>query len=161
MSAAGSDLDRADVVIELDRARIAVVAHQLDPRNGASAQERDHLVPVVGRPVPQAQGYGRECGSTVPARPQAAGRPPVEPAKRVVEAAHAAEAGGGGYLRHGELRLLDELLGEQDAPRLGHCDGRRTQVTLEQAAQMPFAYPEPRGQLRDAMLVVHEPFADQ
>ena len=49
---------------------------------------------------------------------------------------------------------MQELLGEQHAPRLGDGDGRGAEVLLEQPAQLPAADAQPLGQRLDAGLVL-------
>ncbi len=48
---------------------------------------------------------------------------------------------------------MDHGLGQQDAAGLGHADRGGAQVLAEQAAQMPLAHPQPRGQGVDVALI--------
>ena len=57
---------------------------------------------------------------------------------------------------HRKLRVLDQLLGEQHAPRLRHGDGRRAQMLVEQPAQLPLADAEPVGQRGHARLAIEQ-----
>ena len=48
---------------------------------------------------------------------------------------------------------IDQLLGEVNPPGLGHRERRRSQVSAEQAAQVPIADTQTRGELLDATAV--------
>jgi hypothetical protein len=68
---------------------------------------------------------------------QGGGRSVVELLEGLVEAPHAAEAGGQGHLAHRQVGLVDQLLGQQHPPRLGHPDRCRAQMLQEQPPQLP------------------------
>ena len=77
--------------------------------------------------------------------PQRARRPLEELSEGLVEAPHAAKAGGQCDRRHGQLRVVDELLGEQHAPCLRDRVGRCTQVLREQPTQLAPAHAQALG----------------
>ena len=78
----------------LDRARIAIVRDDLDTRDGASLEERDHRGPVVGGPIAEKDGdfaiLSGRCGGG--GAPQSPWRTVKEPLEDFVEASDAAES---------------------------------------------------------------------
>ena len=56
--------------------------------------------------------------------------------ERLVEATDAAEAGGERNIGHGQIGLVDELLGEENAARLRHRDRCSAEVLLEETSQL-------------------------
>ena len=56
---------------------------------------------------------------------------------------------------------MDQLLGEEHAARLRHRDGRRAEVLLEEAPQLPLADAEPLGQRVDAVVAVERAVGDE
>jgi len=63
-------------------------------------------------------------------------RPVVDFANRCIEAASAPKARGESDLAHRQLRLVDQVFREMQAPRLGYRTGRRSQMLDKQAAKM-------------------------
>ena len=139
------------------RARVDAVLDPLDAGDGARARGSASIAgPVVGRRdrrrrsvTPVAVGATlRDAGAA-----QRAGRAVEELLEGLVEAPHAAEAGGQRHLGHRQARLVDQLLGEQHAPGLGDRDRRGAEMLLEQPPQLPLADAEPLGQRLDVGLV--------
>ena len=129
-------------------------------RNASIAASRRAAGSAGARVTPSPPPIPR--AATCSLAPQRARRAAEQPLKRLVEAPDAAEAGGERDLGHRQARLVDELLGEQHAPRLRHRDRRGAEMLLEQAAQLPLADAQPRGQRVDARLVaVERAFRDQ
>jgi hypothetical protein len=84
---------------------------------------------------------------------QGGGRAVIELLEGLVEAPHAAEAGGQGHLAHRKVGLVDQLLGQQHPPGLGHADRRGAQVLQEQPPQLPPADAHAFGQALDISVV--------
>jgi hypothetical protein len=70
-----------------------------------------------------------------------------------VKAAHRSESGSLRNLVHRQSRFVDQLLGKMQAARLGHCDGRRAQVTDKEPAKMARAYSQTLGQIFNAAVL--------
>jgi hypothetical protein len=66
--------------------------------------------------------------------------------ERFVESPDAAEAGGEGDLGHGHLSFVDKLLGEEDTAGLRDRDGGGSEMLMEEAAELAFAYAEAFGE---------------
>jgi hypothetical protein len=84
---------------------------------------------------------------------QRGGRTGEQRAKSFVEATHAVEARGQRHLRHRQRRLVDQLLGEQDASRLSDRDRRCPDVLVKQPPQLPGADAEPVRQAFDIVFI--------
>ena len=124
-------------------------------------QRGQHAGPVVGRPVGQAQRHAvarRVVDAALLARlaAQRAGRPAEQVAEDLVEAAHAAEARGQRHFGHRQARVVQQLLGEQHAPRLRDGDRRGAEMLLEQPPQLAAADAQPLGQRLDVGIVAVE-----
>src|SRR6185437_2839756 len=118
--------------------------------HGPRREMTQHRLPVVGRAVAQPErdaSLGRRARRP---SPQRAGRAAEELAEGLVEAADAAEAGGQRHLAKRHARLVDELFGEEHAPRLRHRHRRGAQMLVEQAPELAPADAEPLGQRLDA-----------
>ena len=76
-----------------------------------------------------------------------------ELAKYLVESPDTAEACGQGNFGHRQIRLVDQLLGEEDATGLGHNDGRCAQMLDEQSPKMTFTDAEAVGERLDIGVV--------
>jgi hypothetical protein len=59
--------------------------------------------------------------------------------KYFVEPSQATEARRQRNFRHGHARFMDEVFSEQDPPRLGHGNGRSSEVLEKQSSQLAFA----------------------
>jgi hypothetical protein len=59
--------------------------------------------------------------------------------KYFVEPAQAAEARRQCNFSHGHVGFVDEVLGEKDPPRLGHGNGRSSEVLQKQSPQLALA----------------------
>ena len=73
---------------------------------------------------------------------QLPGRSVIEGAEGIVESAQAAESCRHGNLRHRELRVMNQLFGEEHAPRLRDRDGRGAEVLFKKPAQLTFSHPD-------------------
>ena len=71
----------------------------------------------------------------------------------LVEAAHAIEARSQRHLGHRQRRLVDQLLGKQDTPRLRHRDRRGPEMPLKQPPQLPPTDAEPVGKTLDIVAI--------
>ena len=69
----------------------------------------------------------------------ALGARPEQRAERFVEPPDTAEPGGESDFRHGQMSFVDQLLGKQNAARLGDGNRRRTEMLPEQPTELPFA----------------------
>ena len=91
---AGSTATRPCTPVDLDRARISIVRDDLDTRDGASLEERDHRGPVVWGPIAEKDGdfaiLSGRCGGG--GAPQSPWRTVKEPLEDFVEASDAAES---------------------------------------------------------------------
>ena len=132
--------DPPGVRAEPHRARVRVVRHPLDAGELARAQEREHARPVVGRAVRQAQRQRQRRGRRGAVRAGAAAQPrrrhAVAAAEGVVEAAHAREAARERHLGHGQRRLGEQLLREQQTARQHELDRRDAQLLVDDAAEL-------------------------
>jgi len=134
--------------VDGNRPRVDIAIDDLDARDRAGPEIRQHRRPVVRRFVAQLQrnlAPRRRRHATADAA-QRSGRTAEEALERFVEASNAAKARGERHLAHRQRRLVDELLGEQDPSGLRDRDGRRTEVCAEQPAELAFADAEPRGE---------------
>ena len=159
----GAHLDDAGNAVELDAAPVMPGADRFDPRDRPRREEGDERIPVVGRREGELQSDAGGVGMRVPGRPfapQRARRAMVGAAHGVVEAAKAGETRGERHLGHRERRLVDHLLGEEDAPRPRDRKRRYADVPVEQAPEMTATDPETPGQLLDAG-AVERPVGDQ
>src|SRR3981189_644291 len=59
-----------------------------------------------------------------------------------VEPPDAAESGCEGRFGHGNLRFVEECLGEEDSASLRDGDGRGSEMLKEEPAELAFAYAE-------------------
>ena len=124
-------LRRAEQSFVRHAAPVHAVGDPLDALDLARGEVGQHRRPIVRRPVAQPQRYAGLRGWARRARrhrlaAQRARRAPEHVAERLVEPPHAAEAGGESHVRHRHARLLDQLLREQHATRLGYGDRRQT-----------------------------------
>ena len=85
--------------------------------------------------------------------PQLARRASEQRQERLVEPAQAAEARGEGDLGHRQVRLVDQLLGEEHTAGLRDRDRRGAEMLAEQAPQLPLSHAEPYRQGLDIGLV--------
>ena len=116
------------------------------PAIARTRKKAKHRRPVVGRPIGQQKRDFRRGGSSRAPSPQFARRAAVELLKRLVEPPHAAKAAGQRDLDHGEIGLMDQLLGKQHAAGLRDRDGRGSDVLAKEPAKLPLADLEPIGQ---------------
>jgi hypothetical protein len=94
--------------------------------------------------------------------PERAGRAAKQVAENLVEAAHAAEARGQRHLGHRQAGVVQQLLGEQHAPRLGDGDGRGAEMVLEQPPELAATDAQPLGQYLDiGIAAVERTLGDQ
>ncbi len=153
-----ADLDGAEFAVLGEGPAVAFAVDPLDARDRPRPQERQHRGPVIGRPVAQPHSHAISRHRSLAQRrnslaAQRTRRPLEQPLKGLVESPHAAEAGGQRDLAHGQARIVDQLLGQQHAPRLRHRDRRGAEMLIEQAPQLPLADAKPRGQTVDAGVV--------
>ena len=104
-------------------------------------------------PVAATEPSG-QCGDDLPA--ERARRPAEEVLERLVEAPHAAEPRRQGDLGHRQAGVVDQLLREQHASRLGDRHRRGAEVLHEQASELARADAESLGERIDAGLVAVE-----
>jgi hypothetical protein len=133
---AGRRLDRdgSGQPAQLQRARIVPCLDMLDAGDRALPQKRDHCVPVVRRLIAQQQhklSGGRSRKFRADGTAQFARRTIKQLPKDFVEAANAAEARGEGDFGHRQLRLVNELFGEQHPPRLRDRNRRGAEMLAD------------------------------
>ena len=159
------DRDAAALAVELDAAMPHVV---LDPSRclASRAATAPPACPASRRAAGRPGAASRRRAPTCPAAalaPQRAGRPAEQLAEGLVEAAHAAEARGQRHLGHRQVRVVDQLLGEQHAPRLRDGDRARRRDAAGTAAAS-CRPPTPSRSARastSASLVVERAVGDQ
>ena len=129
-------------------AQIAAVLDHLHAGNSACLQISKHGLPIVGWAVTQTQrdaaGALRKIRGVLAA--QFRGRPAEELQENFVESANAAETGRERDFRHRHRGLMDQLFGEQHAPRLRHRHRRCAKMLHEESPQMTFADSQPLGE---------------
>src|SRR5215813_12227945 len=76
-----------------------------------------------------------------------------ELAKYLVKSPNTTEACGQRNFGHRQIRLVDQLFGEEDATGLGHNDGRCAQMLNEQSPKMTFTDAEAVGERLDIGIV--------
>jgi hypothetical protein len=140
------DTHDAAIFADRNRAPVAVPRDGFDTGDGAGAEKRQHRIPVIGRAIGETNRQ-RTCFAfgLVADPPQRSRRTPEHLQKGFIEAADAVEARGQRDLGHRQRRLVDQLLGEQDPPRLRDRDRRRPDMLAEQPAQLARADAEPTG----------------
>lgn len=77
----------------------------------------------------------------------------IESLKRRVEPADAVKSRSQGDLRHGHGRLDNQLLREENAPRLSNSDRRGPKMLPEEAPKLTLANAQPLGQCIDRLAV--------
>src|SRR2546426_1641016 len=123
------------------------VADLLDRRQRARREEREQRLEIERRAKRQPQ---REFRPRVRGRlrPKLRGSAPEPAAHRLVEAAKAGEAGGGGDVDDPDRRILQELPGEMQ-PACAQDFGRRSgEMSREQAAQVAIGDAQPLREAR-------------
>jgi hypothetical protein len=79
-----------------------------------------------------------------------------------VEPPQAAEARRQRNFRHGHTRFVDQVLGEEDPPRLRHGNRRRSKVLEKQSSQLPLANAKPfRKRIHAFTLAIEGAFGDE
>ena len=136
--------------------------HLLDAGDGARREEREQLVDLDRRAVGQAQGDRAGAGRVRPAAPlpQLARRQREHLAHRVVELAHAREAGRERDLGEAELGRLDQRARRLRALRAGERERPGAELRGDEPVELAHAVAEPRGEPGDA-LAVDDAVADQ
>ena len=115
--------DIAGQAAKCDGAAVDTRLHGFNPRNRAGAEEREHRRPIIGRSIAEGQADSGLVGDVCGVQPaQFRGRPTKERPQSLIESTHASKSGGEGNLRHGELRLMNQLLGDKHAACLGDGD---------------------------------------
>ena len=136
------DEDRPGCVTDADAPHVAAGRHCLDAWDRPRVKERQKRLPFEGRPIGQRQPYCAGPTDQLLDRsrpPKRAWGTPKQVLKNLVEPSNAAKTGCRGNLDHRQLRLMDELLCQQDAPRLRHRDRRGSEVLPKQPAELAFA----------------------
>ncbi len=142
VTVAGLDTDGPLQTVELNGSGVTAGADMLDAGNGALAQKVDHRRPVVGRMIAQRQNdLPLRPGGTIrlASAPQFTRRSAEQRLEGLVETANAAEARRERHLGHRQTRLMNKLLGQQNAAGLRHGNRRRAEMLAEQPPQLPFA----------------------
>ena len=123
--------------VESDGAQISSVFDNLYSGYRPRPQKCEHRVPVIRRPIAQAQGDARFRTRRIRPRvsPQCPGRPVKKLEKDLVKPPHAAEAGRQRNVGNRHLCFVDQLLREKNAPGLRHRDRRRAQMLNKQTPQ--------------------------
>ena len=150
------DHQHAVVAADRDRSGILLTGDDLDAGNGARAQERQHRIPVIGRPIAQLDRHRAGCAERLRdhrGAPERAGRPLKQMLEGFVEPPDAAKTGGRGDFRHRQTRVLDQLLRQQDPPRLGDRDRRGAQMLHEQTPELAAANTQPPRQGLDIRVI--------
>jgi hypothetical protein len=128
--------------VQLNRSRVTLGGNTFNARNSAPAQKLNHSGPVVWRLVAQQKNdlAGRP-GTKVRSAgaPQFARRAAEQRLEGFVETANAAEPRGERDFGHRQPRLMDELLGKQNAAGLRDRHRRRAEMLAEQTPELPFA----------------------
>ena len=155
------DLHRSRFPISRNGPKIASSVDVLDAIEQAGSKVREDRLPVVGRPVPQPHGYAGSRNGCAPEAgvgrsAQCARRAVVEGVEDLVKATDTAKPGRQRDLPHGQARLVNQVLGEQDAsgPRNGRW--RRAEVLVKQAAQLAAADAEALRERFNARVVAVE-----
>jgi hypothetical protein len=94
------NLDDAVAVTVADAAPVMAVDHLFDARYRACRIETEQAIPVVRIAIRQHQAERTGCSRGIATAPEFPRRLAVNPAERVIEAPHTAEAGGDGYVLH-------------------------------------------------------------
>src|ERR1700728_1706307 len=89
---------------------------------------------------------------------QRARRTSEQPLEGLVEAPHATESGRQSNVGDGQLRFLQQLLGEKDAPGLRHSDRGCAEMLSKQAAQLALSGSQPLRELFYVALVQRAEF---
>src|SRR5580658_1981179 len=84
---------------------------------------------------------------------QCARRTSEQPLEGLVEAPHATESGRQGNVGDGQLRFVQQLLGEKDTPGLRDSDRGCAEMLSKQSAQLPLSDSQPFRELFDVALV--------
>jgi hypothetical protein len=104
--------DVAGLAAQGNGAAIEAVADHLHPRNGVGGEKRQHLRPVIGGPVGEAERQRRALSPGIRRAPQACGRPAKEGLKGFIEAPDRAKAAGKSDFSHAEAGFVQKLLGQ-------------------------------------------------
>ena len=120
-------------------ASINAAIYNFDARGGSRGQKIQHGLPVVRRAKMKAEEIVIIRLDFRLARQAAnlCGRSVIDVANAGVETPNAAESRGQRNLMHGQIRFVDQLLGEVQAARLSYSHGSRAQMFQKQAPQVP------------------------
>ena len=80
---------------------------------------------------------------------QRARRTSEQPLEGLVEAPHATKSRRQGNIGDGQLRFVQQLLGEKDAPGLRHSDRGCAEMLSKQSAQLPLSDSQALRELLD------------
>ena len=153
--AAGDRLDLQPAAMFAYRrgTEICLTDDLLDACGRPAVQESEQRAPVerraIGEREPHEVAGGRPCLA-----PEVRRREPVVRAKQGIETPHALEAAGEGNLDDRQARLGEQLLGQQQALRLGQLDRRDAELLFDGAPELPGAQAQVGGQLVQAPTVI-------
>ena len=136
--------DTATECIQGNGPPVTTSLYNLNTRSSPERQKRQHPVPLERASKAEAKQVlvVRLYCRLVREFANVCRGPLVRLANRRIEVTDASEAGGECDLLHTQSRFVDQLFGEMQPACLRYFDGRRTQVLLEQAAQMAGPNPE-------------------
>ena len=120
-------------------ASINAAIYNFDARSGSRGQKIQHGLPVVRRTKvkPEEIVIVRLDFRLSRQPPNLCRRSMIDVANASVESPNAAESRGQRNLIHGQIRFVDQFLGEVQAARLSHGYWSRAQVFQKQAPQVP------------------------
>ena len=130
--------DPADVLLQGNDTAIAALFHYFHAGSRARGQEVKQAVPTERRPKTQLEAVLvlRQRFGFAGQLAEMGGGAAVGFLERSIEAADAAEPGGQRHFPHRQVALVNQFLGELQAPGLRHRDRAGAQMLQEQSPQM-------------------------
>src|SRR5258708_7522526 len=129
--------DPARALTETDDPAVAHRSDDFEAGDGPRSEKTNDRVPVVRRPVGKREQDFRGGRDTGRASSKFTWWAMVEVLERFIEPAHAAKAAGEGHLDHREIRLVDQLLGQQDTTCLCDRNGSSANRPAKEPAKLP------------------------
>src|ERR1700760_4549461 len=157
-----SDRNTSDFAVYFHRSQVPAGLHSFDARDCGCTEEGQYVFPIVRSAITETEDdvFVLLPGSNFsPERPRGAVK---ELEKGLVKPPHAAEAGGGGDIRHRHLSVVNQLFREQHPPCLCNRQRGGAKMLQEEAAQLALAQTQACRQLFNTILgAIESAFGDE
>jgi len=146
-----------------DGSSIPALIHSLDTLHGTGREKVAHLDPIVRRTEGEFEDHLVLClreQAITPPSAKVSRCALVGLSEGAVEASNASKSCGEGNLGDWQIGLVQQALGEVQAPRLRNYDGRSSHVLYKQTMQVPRTDPQAGRELIHRSLV-KQAFVDE